>query len=86
MPDSSGKSRDAALTPASTRARFEVAVVQAGGARAVAQQLGYSRAYIDMIRKGERRPGLRPAVCFERSFGIACADWIAEEMGGATSS
>mgnify|MGYP000963484419 CR=1 FL=1 len=58
------------------RERFVEAVEQAGGSRVVAAQLGCSRSYCDMIRAGQRRPGMRAAFAIQQLFGIRMQDWI----------
>ena len=65
------------------RERFVAAVEQAGGARVVAQRLACSRSYIDMIRAGSRRPGMRVAHAIEREFGIPMQAWLDGAKGGA---
>lgn len=52
--------------PASTRARFRAWVSSVGGSREAARLLGCSRSYVDMIRSGDRSPGLKTAYRVEK--------------------
>ena len=58
------------------RERFIAAVEKAGGSRDVARMMGCSRSYVDMIRSGERRPGMRAAYAIEQLFEIRMQDWV----------
>ena len=60
----------------SARERFIASVEKAGGSREVARMLGCSRSYVDMIRSGERRPGMRAAFAIEQLFEIRMQDWV----------
>lgn len=68
-----------AVASTTPRERLAQAVAAAGGAAVVAEESGLTRSYIQMILNGSRRPGLRPAVFFERSFGIPCAAWLLDD-------
>ena len=59
------------------REPFQIAVRQAGGATKAAALLECSRAYVDMIVSGSRRPGLNVAFRIEKVFGIPMPDWVA---------
>lgn len=50
-----------------------------GGSIQSARALGISRAYVDMIAKGDRRPGMRTAYAIERVFGIPMKAWLEPE-------
>ena len=54
------------IVPASTRARFSKWVASVGGSREAATKLGISRSYVDMIRSGDRSPGLKTAYRVEK--------------------
>ena len=56
--------------------RFRQAVAGIGGSAHAAKALGCSRAYVDMIRNGTRRPGMRVAHAIERAFGIPMQSWL----------
>lgn len=60
----------------SARERFIICVRAAGGAKITAGRLGCTRSYVDMIRLGQRRPGMRVAFAIEREFGIKMQDWV----------
>ena len=60
----------------SARERFIASVEKAGGSREVARMLGCSRSYVDMIRNGQRRPGMNTALAIERAFDIRMQDWV----------
>lgn len=53
-----GKSSGVRQTPAVTRKRFADWVTIVGGSRVAAETLGISRSYVDMIKNGDRSPGL----------------------------
>lgn len=53
-------------TPIATRRRFIAWVEEVGGSREAAALLKVSRSYVDMIRSGDRMPGLRTAFRIER--------------------
>lgn len=59
------------------RLRFIAAVKTAGGSAVVARRLACSRSYVDMIRGGQRTPGMRVAFAIEREFGIRMQEWCA---------
>jgi hypothetical protein len=59
-----------------TRERFRHQVVVHGGSAAAALALGCSRSYVDMIAKGQRRPGMRVARVIQAVFDIAMEDWL----------
>ena len=61
-----------------TRENFGRKVRAFGGSFRSAQALGVSRSYVDMIIKGDRRPGMRTAHAIERTFGIAMQAWVSE--------
>ena len=64
----------------SARERFKVAVREAGGAAKAAVLIDCSRAYVDMLVGGTRRPGLSMAYKIERVFGIAMQAWVEHEV------
>lgn len=68
----------AGCSPASTRATFKRWVSTVGGSRAAAALLRCSRSYVDMIRSGDRRPGLNIAHRIERLTDgkIPMSDWL----------
>lgn len=55
---------------------FRRKVIHFGGAAQTARALGCTRAYVDMIRRGTRRPGMRVAHAIERLFGIPMQAWL----------
>lgn len=59
-----------------TLTAFRRAVRDKGGAAAVAPLLGCTRAYVDMILRQKRRPGMRVAWAIEQHFGIAMQAWM----------
>ena len=59
---------------------FRQRVVAHGGSRVSASALGCSRSYIDMIIKGDRRPGLKTAHAIELLFGIPMQAWVANSL------
>lgn len=64
--------------------QFRVAVAGCGGSAQAAKALGCSRAYVDMIRKGSRRPGMRVAHAIERVFGIPMQAWLGRPASAPT--
>ncbi len=58
------------------REEFCRAVRCAGGSKEAARLLGCTRAYVDMVRNGGRRPGMRVAHAIERTFGIPMQSWM----------
>lgn len=66
----------------SARERFRRRVRAHGGSASAARTLGCSRSYVDMIIKGDRRPGMRVAHAIERSFGIPMQDWLDPDTQG----
>jgi len=64
------------VTTKSARERFIECVKEAGGSKKVAARLGVSRSYIDMVRAGQRRPGMNAAAAIEEAFGIRMQDWV----------
>ncbi len=58
------------------RTLFREKVRALGGSRVCAEALQCSRSYVDMIIKGERRPGMRVARAIERLFGIPMQAWV----------
>lgn len=52
--------------PDETRRKFRAWVDSVGGSREAAERLGISRSYVDMIRSGDRSPGLVTAYRIER--------------------
>ena len=66
---------------AQARETFRRQVQASGGAAATARTLGCSRAYVDMILAGSRRPGMRVAHAIERALGIPMQAWLAESGG-----
>ena len=65
------------------RARFIEVVERGGGSRLVARRLACSRSYVDMLRAGSRRPGMRVAHAIEREFGIPMQAWLDDAREGA---
>lgn len=65
-------------TPAATRRAFVAWVDRVGGSREAARLLGVSRSYVDMIRSGDRSPGLNTAFRIERltDGAIRMQGWI----------
>ncbi len=61
-----------------TRKRFAAWVRSVGGSREAAALLGVSRSYVDMIRSGDRSPGMRTAHRIERLTGaqIPMQAWV----------
>jgi len=57
------------------RQQFSLSVRVMGGAIVAAERLGCSRAYVDMIAAGTRRPGLETAHAIERVMGIPMQMW-----------
>lgn len=72
--------RRGAYVPASgaTRARFAAWIESVGGSVAAARRLGVSRSYVDMMKNGQRSPGLRTAERIERETGgaIPMQAWV----------
>lgn len=68
----------APYSPAPTRTKFNSWVAKVGGSRAAAAVLRCSRSYVDMLRSGDRRPGLDLAYRIERVTGgaIRMPDWL----------
>lgn len=64
----------------SARERFIACVAAAGGSREVSQRLGVSRSYVDMIKSGDRFPGMRAAYAIEQLFKIRMQEWIEPHM------
>ncbi len=64
--------------PAVTRKRFAAWIQKVGGSREAARLLDVSRSYIDMIKNGQRSPGLRTAEKIERltDGAITMQSWI----------
>lgn len=75
----------AACSPAPTRAKFKAWVSEMGGSRAAAEVLRCSRSYIDMLRSGDRRPGLDLAHRIERVTDgkIRMPEWLPSTERGA---
>ena len=65
------------VTAKSARERFIECVKESGGSKKVAERLGVTRSFVDMIRAGQRRPGMNAASVIEEVFGIKMQDWIA---------
>jgi transcriptional regulator with XRE-family HTH domain len=63
---------------AQLRDLFREKVRAHGGSRTSAVLLGCSRSYVDMIIKGDRRPGMRTARAIETLFGIPMQAWVDE--------
>ncbi len=65
--------------PAATRRAFVAWVSKVGGSREAARLLAVSRSYVDMIRSGDRSPGLVTAYRIERitDGAITMQSWIA---------
>lgn len=63
--------------------RFRRLVRRLGGAAAAARAIGCSRAYVDMIVKGSRRPGLRVVYAIEKASNgeIPMRDWMQDGEG-----
>ncbi len=59
-----------------TRELFRSKVRAHGGSGPTARDIGCTRAYVDMIMKGERSPGMRTAHAIERIFGIPMRAWM----------
>jgi len=64
------------VTSKSARERFIECVKEAGGSKKVAEKLGVTRSFVDMIRAGQRRPGMNAASVIEEVFGIRMQDWV----------
>ena len=64
------------VTTKSARERFIECVKEAGGSKKVAERLGVTRSFVDMIRNGDRRPGMNAASVIEEVFGIKMQDWV----------
>ncbi len=58
------------------RLQFRDKVRKLGGSKVAARHLGCSRSYVDMIRGGQRTPGMRVAFVIEREFGIRMQEWV----------
>lgn len=60
------------------REKFRALVVRLGGSTRVAKALGCSRAFIDMVRAGTRKPGLVLARRIEVASGraITMRSWV----------
>lgn len=69
-----------ATSPESTRRRFAAWIRSEGGSAVAAGRLGISRSYVDMIKNGQRSPGLRTAERIERATAgaILMKAWIEE--------
>lgn len=69
--------------PAATRQRFIAWVEEIGGSREAAALLEVSRSYVDMIKSGDRTPGLRTAYRIEQLTGkrITMQAWVPIEGG-----
>lgn len=81
---SNGPDAPAGCSPARTRAAFKRWVSEVGGSRAAAALLHCSRSYVDMIRSGDRRPGLNTAHRIERLTDgkIRMPDWLSPTEPG----
>lgn len=67
-----------APSPEATRRRFAAWIRNVGGSAVAAERLGVSRSYIDMMKNGQRSPGLRTAERIERATdgAIPMKAWI----------
>ena len=72
-----------AAAPDKTRRAFVAWVEGVGGSREAARLLGVSRSYVDMIRSGDRSPGLRTAYRIEQHTDgeIRMQAWVSERRG-----
>ena len=66
--------------PDPIRDQFRQRVRAHGGSKASAIALGCSRSYIDMIIKGDRRPGMKTARAIEVLFGIPMQAWVDDPL------
>jgi len=69
-----------APAPAATRRAFVAWVETVGGSREAARLLAVSRSYVDMIRSGDRSPGLVTAFRIEKRTkgAIRMQAWIGD--------
>lgn len=83
-PKPQGRRPDYRPTPGATRKQFTRWVTTIGGSRAAAATLGVSRSYVDMIKSGDRSPGLVTAhrIARQTKGAIPMEAWI-DEAGNA---
>jgi len=76
--DEKRKREERGQAPAATRRAFAAWVDSVGGSREAARLLDVSRSYVDMIRSGDRSPGLVTAYRIEvRTDGaITMRAWV----------
>ena len=67
---------DCSPSEKTARDRFIECVKEVGGSKEAAKRLGVTRSYVDMIRSGQRRPGMNAASAIEAAFGIKMQDWV----------
>lgn len=58
------------------RRTFRLAVRSMGGSAEAAKVLDCTRAYVDMLCQGKRRPGMKVAYAIERHIGITMQAWM----------
>lgn len=79
----SGNRAEYRRPPDSTRAQFARWITTTGGSRAAAEILGISRSYVDMIKNGDRSPGLVTAhrIAQQTAGGIPMEAWLGDAEG-----